>query len=280
VKLFLHDEKKKEYTGYLHTSPEYTMKKMLAVGFDRIFSLCKCFRDYESFGGIHNPEFTMLEWYRSGANFEDIMDDVEAMLNYLEKNLQAPHKKIGKIRRVHMHDLWRTHVGVNLDDYLTTEAMFALCKEKKYSPKEDEPYEDLFYRIFLNEVESHLKEPVIIHHYPAQMAALSELSEEDPGYAQRFELYIGGIELANAFTELTNAEEQQKRLQSEQAQRISLRKETYNIDIEFIAAVKRMPKSGGIALGVDRLVQILSGCKNIDDVLPLPASELFKKKNI
>jgi lysyl-tRNA synthetase class 2 len=132
----------------------------------------------------------------------------------------------------------------------------------------------------LNEVESHLKEPVIIHHYPAQMAALSELSEEDPGYAQRFELYIGGIELANAFTELTNAEEQQKRLQSEQAQRISLRKETYNIDIEFIAAVKRMPKSGGIALGVDRLVQILSGCKNIDDVLPLPASELFKKKNI
>ena len=274
----VHNERGEESSGYLHTSPEYTMKKMLAVGFDKIFSLGKCYRDYESFGGTHNPEFTMLEFYRTGVDMFAMMDDIEALFLFLSKRLKD--YKIERLQdwtRVSMKDLWKKFVGVDLGEYLTNEKMLELCREKNYNVKEDESYEDLFYRIFLNEIEPKLKDigAVIIYDYPAQMAALSRLSKSDPRYAERFEVYINGIELANAFSELTGADEQLKRLQEEQKLRRKLGKEVYEIDREFVEAVGQMPKSAGIALGVDRLVQIITGCENIDDVITLPASKLF-----
>lgn len=285
MNLTIHDETGKQYQAFLHTSPEYTLKKMLAAGFENIFSLCKTYRDYESFGGNHNPEFTMVEWYRAHADFFAIMDDVENLISYVQtelKKISAPICEIQHIERKHMKEIWKECININLDEYLTTESMRELCIQKGYSPKENERYEDLFFRIFLNEIEptfadrGAFKGTLIIHHYPAQMAALARLSKEDPRYAERFEVYIHGIELANAFSELTDATEQKKRLEEEQKLRKTLQKDIFDIDEDFIEAVGNMPESSGIALGVDRLVQTLLGCQNINDVLVLPASKLFE----
>ncbi|HYE59684.1 MAG TPA: EF-P lysine aminoacylase EpmA [Candidatus Kapabacteria bacterium] len=282
MKIGIHDEQKRGYTGYLHTSPEYAMKKMLAAGYEKIFSICKTFRDYESFGGTHNPEFTMIEWYRTGVDFWTIMDDCERLLSFIDTSLtnkKIPHAALPlqNPERLHMRDAWQRYAGVNLDDYLERDTMFALCKKKGYTPDEGEPFDDLFFRIFLNEIEPHLgKEHLtLLHHYPLSMAALSKQSADDPRYAERCEMYLGGLELSNGFTELTDADEQLGRLQEEQAFRKKMGKEVYDIDMEFIEALRSMPPASGIALGMDRLVQLFGGCQNIDGVLVLPASKLF-----
>jgi len=280
----IHDETGKKFSGYLHTSPEYTMKKMLAAGFEKIFSLGKCFRDHESFGGTHNPEFTMIEWYRANENMFKLMEDCEMLIKFIldstSDKIQNPKSKIQtnfKFQKISMNELWNKYAQVNLDKYLTTEAMFELCKQKGYKPNESEKYEDLFFRIFLNEIEPKLADlgAVFVYNYPAQMAALARLSPEDNRYAERFELYMNGLELANAFSELTDTTEQKKRLIEERELRQKLGKPIYDLDEEFLTALKSMPPAAGIALGVDRLVMILIGCKNINNVLVLPANELF-----
>ena len=284
MRVSLHNERGEEFVGYLHTSPEYTLKKMLAAGFEKIFYVCKVFRDRESFGGTHNPEFTMIEWYRGNADMFAIMDDCELLIPYIQEQLQKHANyekyeitKYEKFERLHMREAWQNYAGVNLDEHLEREKIFELCVKKGYTPNPREPYEDLFYRIFLNEIEPHLgkERPTIVHHYPKPMAALCKMSETDPNYAERFELYIDGLELANAFGELTDKKEQLRRLEADQAQRQALGKEVFDIDKEFVEAVGQMPPSGGIALGIDRLVQLFTGCQNIDDVLSLPASKLF-----
>src|SRR3989338_9480366 len=139
--------------------------------------------------------------------------------------------------------------------------MLELCRQKGFTVRDDEPYEDLFYRIFLNEIEPKLdtKNPLIVHHYPKPMAALAKLSGTDTGYAERFELYWKGMELANAFTELTDVKEQRRRLEEERERRQALKKDVFDIDADFLEAVARMPPSAGIALGVDRLVMAITG---------------------
>lgn len=286
MKVNVHDDKDQEFLGYLHTSPEYTIKKMLAAGFRDVFSIGKCFRDYESFGDTHNPEFTMIEWYRSDANYVNVMDDTEGLFHFVaEKTLGNPtinQENLLKIQkkwsRKTMRELWREFVSIDLDEYLSAEKMFELCVARGYNPEKGESYEELFYRIFLNEIEIKLgfDAPIIVYEYPAQMAALSKLSDRDNRYAERFEVYINGLELANAFSELTNAEEQRKRLLEEQQFRRETGKYVYDIDEEFIDALRAgMPMTSGIALGVDRMIQIFTGCQNIDNVLVLPMSKLF-----
>lgn len=276
MKIDIHNERGETYTGHLHTSPEYLMKKMLAAGFDNIFCLGKVFRDHESFGGTHNPEFTMIEWYRANKDFWSLMTDCEQLIQFILKKVGHP-SWFSQVKKIHMRDLWQEYVGINLDDYLTREAMYDLCVTRGFAPLPSESYEDLFFRIFLNDIENKLPigTPTIVHHYPLPMAALSKASEKERGYAERFELYWGGVELANAFTELTDATEQRRRLIEEQQFRGKTEKPVFAIDEEFIAAVEQMPPATGIALGVDRLVQVITGCKNIDKVLPLPASILF-----
>lgn len=177
-----------------------------------------------------------------------------------------------------MRDLWKEYVGVNLDDYLETETMFALCQERGYKPQPDERYEDVFYRIFLNEIEPRLiaRGGVMIHHYPKQMAALAKMSETEIGYAERVEVYLNGLELANGFGELTDGAEQRKRLEEEKTLRHTLGKDVYPLDDDFVGAVQNMPPSTGMSIGVDRLVQYFTGCQNIDSVIALPASKLFE----
>ena len=278
IETIFHNEMKQEFRGYLHTSPEYTMKKLLASGFTNIFYLGKTFRDEESFGGTHNPEFTMLEYYRTEADMFVLMDDLDYMLNFIIKNCSGIFNfQFSIFKRISMKDLWQKTININLDEYLTREKMWELCKEKKYNVENPESYEELFYRIFLQEIEPKLKDMgvVIVYNYPAKMASLSKLSEINPNYAERFEVYIDGLELANAFSELTDKDEQLRRLQAEQKERERQGKKVYEIDMEFIEAVGQMPKSAGIALGVDRLVQVLTSCQNIDNVLTLPADKLF-----
>lgn len=291
MRVLVHDERGWEYLGYLHTSPEYTMKKMLTAGYEKIFSMQKCFRDYESMGGTHNPEFMMIEWYRTHTDYWAIMDDTEALFSYVAHGLaKTEHAETvaqaivplaietHPWKRMHMREVWSRFVGVDLDEYLTRETMYTLCVQHGYAPTASEAYADLFYRIFLNEVEPELSAlgPVFVYGYPAPMAALARLAPNDERYAQRFELYIGGMELANCFGELTDHYEQQRRLEEDREERHRASKDVYPIDTEFIDALRiGMPESSGIALGVDRMVQLFTGCLNIDDVLVLPMSKLF-----
>jgi len=275
----LHDEKNNIFSVYLHTSPEYSMKKMLSAGFENIFFLGSCFRDYESFTGLHNPEFSMLEFYRVNTDMFGIMKDVEKLYNFLYTNINNEHKDLSvHIERIHMRDVWEEYVQVNLDEYLTVDAMRKLCRTCGFVVDNNERYEELFYRIFLRDIEPCLKKRgmVFLHHYPAQMASLSELSADDPRYADRFECYIDGVELANGFTELCNSEEQLHRLEYEQTQRKKSGYDVYPIDTDFIEAVSVLPVCSGVALGVDRLIMSLLGCESIDDVRILSARLLFQ----
>ncbi|MBP9761066.1 MAG: EF-P lysine aminoacylase GenX [Candidatus Magasanikbacteria bacterium] len=276
MEVTVHNEKGEAFPSYLHTSPEYAMKKMLAAGYDKIFFMGKCFRDYEFFGGLHNPEFTMLEFYETHGDIGTLMDRVEELCGVLTRMSPPDQKKDRPFRRIHMRALWQETIGVDLNDYLDRDALFSLCVTKEYNPKNDEPYEDLFFRIFLNEIEPKLAHMgiVCVHHYPLPLAALSKASETDTGYAERVEVYIDGIEVGNGFSELTDAHEQKNRLMAEQVRRKELGKPVYDIDEEFITAVGELPPCAGIAIGVDRLVQIFTGCKNINSVLVLPMKNM------
>ncbi len=279
-----HNENKETFPGYLHTSPEYTMKKLLAIGFDKIFYLGKCFRDYESFGGTHNPEFTMAEWYRTNKNYFTLMDDLEKLFHFLSRELKKRKIKFNskvnfdKIHKMTMKDLWKKYANVNLDQHLTVKSMHDLCQKMGFKPSQKESYESLFYRIFLNKIEPRLNksELLIIYEYPAIMASLSKLSKHNPKYAERFELYAGDLELANAFTELTDAKEQKKRFRQEQKTQINEGRKPLPIDENLLQALPAMPPSAGIALGVDRIIQLFLACQNINDVIVLPASKQFK----
>jgi lysyl-tRNA synthetase class 2 len=274
------------YRFWLQTSPEFAMKKLLAAGFQKIFQLARCFRNQESFGGRHNPEFTLLEWYRSPGQVAEIMNDTEQLFQYLAGRLDR--EKIiyngqeiclsGVWDRVSMKEIWHQYVGVNLDDYLTAEKMAELVRARGFSAGSDEPYEDLFYQIFLNAIEPKLglAKPVFIYDYPAQMCSLSRLCGHDNRYAERFELYVGGLELANGFGELTDAAEQSKRLEEDKNKRQKLGKEIWPVDPDFIKALETWKiehgssmgiKQSGIALGVDRMILLFTGAKDLNEVI-------------
>jgi lysyl-tRNA synthetase class 2 len=173
-----------------------------------------------------------------------------------------------------MRELFQIVLNISLDDVLTTPNMHKLCLKLGHHPTNDEPYEDLFYRVFLNQIEPYLqtRPATIITHFPAQLAALAELDPNDHRYAERFELYLRHIELANAFTELCDPAEQKERFLGEQIKRKQLQKPVYPIDPSFLSAIEQIPGAAGIALGVDRLVMAALGCQDIDDVLVLPMS--------
>ncbi len=274
----IHDANGKQADFYLRTSPEFALKKLLAAGYEKIFEIGKCFRDFESFGGNHNTEFTMIEWYRAPGKYQDIMDDTENLFKFVGKKLNKnvvkyKDKEIDIVEgwsRFSMKEVWKKFVGVNLDDYLEVGSLSELAKSKGYNVQENEPYEDIFYKIFLNEIELNLgnDNPIFVYDYPAQMSSLSRLCEYDNRYAERFELYIGGLELANAYGELTDSVEQEKRLVEDMEKRKQLNKPVWPVDPDFIEALKSgMAPAGGIALGVDRMVLLFTGAKDLNEVI-------------
>jgi len=268
----------------LITSPEYAMKRLLSAGMDKIYDLGPCFRNEEPWDGTHDPEFLMLEWYRKGADLQSLMDETEEMVRDVASQIpnsiafNATKSQIPNVfSRLTCEQAWRDHIGVDLAALINDrEAMAALCRERGQTVGDGDTWDDLYFKIFLSEIEPKISiEPTFLYRYPISMAALSKPCADDPRFANRVELYIGGLELANGFEELTDAEEQRRRFLEDQKLRASLGKRVWPLDERFLADLPKMGQASGIAFGVDRLVMLLAGAKSINDVIPFPARERF-----
>ncbi len=272
---------------WLHTSPEYAMKRLLAEGFPRIFQLSRVFRNGEV-SATHNPEFTMLELYRAGTDYHGIMQDLEETVAACARALCGGTRvRAGRrdldlappFARVTVAGAFAAATGVDLPACAGDPARLraALSARGLDAGRDGDSFDDLFFRAFLDRVEPGLgaRRPIYLVDWPAPMAALARLSPSDPRWAERFELYAGGHELANGFSELTDAVEQRRRLEGERALRVRLGRPAYPIDERFLAALPRMPPSGGVAVGVDRVLMLLLGARTIDEVLLFPAREFL-----
>jgi len=284
------DDKNKHYQGYLITSPEYSLKKLLAQGFGNIFEITKAFRQKEALGGLHNPEFTILEWYRTQANYRQVMKDTEELVCYLVKKLYHhlylfyQGKKIDVSLpwpRISVKQAFKKYAQINLDKTKNLNYFKTIIKQKGYRIDPTSGgvnWNDLFYLIFLNEIEPQLPKDraIILYDYPLPQAALAKRKNKKSFYVERFEVYVGGMEIANAFSELTDWREQLKRLKEDQKLRKKLRKEIISIDKSFIRALKSgIPPASGNAVGIDRLEMLLLDIKDIDDLLPFSAKQMF-----
>jgi lysyl-tRNA synthetase class 2 len=271
---------------YLPTSPEYAMKRLLSEGLERIYQLCKSFRD-EAPSTFHNPEFTMLEWYRAYSDYREIAADTESLVAHVAKRVTGSTRLTFRRIDVDVSTPWERlsvreafcrYSDVDGDPCGDPGAFLASAKTSKSTSLDDrDDFDSAFFKIFLDQIEPNLgsPRPTILTDYPASMAALAKRSTDSPEIAERFEVYIAGIELANAFTELNDPAEQRNRLESESAKRASLGAPEYAIDESFLDALRSgVPPSGGIALGVDRLIMLLSDTDHIADVLAFPFPEL------
>lgn len=259
---------------YLHTSPEFAMKKLLVAGMEKIYTLPHVFRNCEG-SSQHTPEFTMIEWYHVGVDYKRLMDET-----------------IGMVRAA-CDGVVMSRNGIPCDASMEWEILTVCAAVKKYGdidleavlgdfdgfaremtrvglpPHAGDTWDDLFFRVMGEKVEPQLGigRPAIIHDYPAHMAALSRISPVDPRFAERFEVYVCGVELANAFGELTDAAVQRERFYADVALRKSVYGDDYPVDEDFLAAIAHgLPMCSGIALGIDRLVMLICGADKITDV--------------
>lgn len=271
---------------YLHTSPEFAMKKLLVSGMKRIFQVAQVHRNRE-WSDTHHPEFSMVEWYRVDQNYEAIMEDCERLLLSCALAIGATHftwkgaKSLaqGPFERLSVEEAFLKYAGFSLlatiDDPLApgAERLREKCAALGIHHHPSDQWEDLFFRIFLESIEPKLgiDRPTILYDYPISMAALSRPKAGAPHLAERFEIYVAGLELANAFGELTDPIVQKKRFEADMEKKFQLYGNRYPIDEDFIAALEEgMPASAGIALGFDRLVMLLTGASKLEDVLWLP----------
>ena len=278
----------KTYPLYLHPSPEIHMKKLLGKGFENIFFLGKTFRNGEWGGGRHNPEFTMLEWYRKNTDYWGIMEDCEKLileLNDQKKELPYQGNMIDlktPWERKSIHQLFLEYSDIDLLEYKEAEKLKKIAIQKGYRANSCKTWDEVFYLIFLNEIEPHLgkEKPIFVYDYPASQRALAKVKEENPFWVERFELYIGGHELCNAFSELLDEKEQRKRLEEDRETRKKMGKTVFDIDEEFLESLKSVGAPyGGNALGADRLLMLLMDKKEIEDVILFPMTHLLNYKN-
>ena len=250
-------------TWFLHTSPELCMKRLMAAGYDKIFQICRCWRERER-GSLHLPEFTLLEWYQTGGDYRSLMEECEELIRSVARAIGLGQKIIFRGREIDLSEPWeRISVKEAFHDYTQTFVTEALEK-------------NLFDEIMVQDIEPNLgvEKPTFIYDYPAERGALARLKKEDPTVAERFELYIGGLELANGFSELVDSKEQRKRFHAENKNRQSLGKRIYSMPDKFLAELDDMPPSAGIALGVDRLVMVFLDSETIDEVVAFTPEEL------
>ncbi|MDI1430551.1 EF-P lysine aminoacylase EpmA [Polyangium sorediatum] len=251
---------------WLITSPEYQMKRLLAGGVPRCFQLARCYRRGE-IGSRHNPEFTMLEWYRAFASMDAVVADTEELVRSVVSKLAGTHVIEVEGTRVDLAAPFeRISVGEAFARYAGTSADEAITMAS-----EDE---DRFFRLLVEHVEpslARLGRPVFLVEYPAPFASLARLCPNDPRVAERFELYVGSVEVCNGFGELTDPVEQRARFERDQAQRRAEGKPVYPIDERFLAALTEgMPPAAGNALGIDRLIALGLGARAIGDVTAFP----------
>lgn len=280
----------KPHTLYLHTSPEFAMKKLLVAGEPRIYQLAHTYRNAER-SSRHHPEFTMLEWYRANADTRIIMQDcinlvracatAAARKDFSANNMDcdpfADWETLSvpeAFRRYANIDLLATAPNPQAPDAALLRNAAAHLNIRSAA---DDSWDNIFFRIMMDKIEPLLGKdrPTFLCDYPISMAALARPKPEDPRLAERFELYIAGYEIANAFGELTDADEQQRRFEADMALKEKLYGERHPIDADFINALRQgMPPAAGIALGVDRLVMLCVGTENIEDVLWLPVASV------
>lgn len=270
---------------YLHTSPEFAMKKLLAAGEGRIFAFSHVWRNRER-GLLHEPEFTMLEWYRAGEPYEALMADCAAVLALAAREAgpgfrfrDALCDPVAPAERLSVAEAFARHAGIDL---LATVDAAGVPDVALLAPqvaaagltvRPGDTWSDLVSRVLVACVEPHLGHgaPTLLDRYPAAEAALARRAPDDPRVAERFELYACGVELANGFGELTDPAEQRARFEAEMAEKARLYGERYPLDEDFLAALAAMPQASGIAMGFDRLVMLATGAPRIADVIWAPA---------
>ena len=304
-------------TLYLHTSPEFAMKKLLAAGETKIFALARVFRNRER-GALHSPEFTMLEWYRAGeapgaleADCSELMRLAAAAAGVKRFAFRGREADpFAEPERLSVREAFLRHCAIDIFDTLPSPSpacgrrwpegpdegsrapltptlsraagegdaahFAAQAREKGLRTAPDDSWSDVFSRLLSEFVEPNLGlgRPTILCDYPASEAALAKLTRDDPRIAERFELYACGVELANAFGELTDADEQRRRFAEDMALKAEIYGEAYPIDEDFLEALESMPEASGAALGFDRLVMLACGAERIDDVQWTPVIDL------
>jgi elongation factor P--(R)-beta-lysine ligase len=282
------DERSNQYRGFLTSSPEFAMKKLLSGGYENIFQICKSFRNQEGWSERHNPEFTILEWYRTRQDYTAIMQDCEDLFRFIGEKVFGTTKITFRGQEFDLSQPWERisvaeafakYTDIDLETMLSPEKLAAVAQDKGYTVTNETTWEENFNQIFLNEIEFHLGSngvPSILYDYPAEMAALSIKKEADPRLAERFEFYCAGLEMGNAFSELTDWQEQLTRLQADRAEKERLVRTLFDIDPDFIAALQQgVPECAGIAVGVDRVCMFFLNAETIQDVLFFPATQLW-----
>ncbi|MBV8094765.1 MAG: EF-P lysine aminoacylase GenX [Acetobacteraceae bacterium] len=255
---------------WLHTSPEFAMKRLLVAGAGPIFQLARVWRNGEA-SALHAPEFTMLEWYRPGATLSSLMHETETYLRAVlppTVHCRGVTTDLGHFERITVAEAFSAFAGFDL--LSAGEDPQALAATAGTRLRASEDWEDLFFRLLLERVEPNLgrTHPTFLTHWPACQAALARRDPTDQRVAERFELFVCGIELANAFVELTDAAEQRRRFEADRARRHAITGPDWPLDEDFLAALAYgMPEAAGIALGFDRLTMIASGAHRIEQVL-------------
>lgn len=276
---------------YLRTSPEFAAKKLLAAGERRVYEFARVFRNRER-GPLHHPEFTMLEWYRAGDDYETLMEDCAALLAaaaraagtsrfiYRDRSIDP----LAAPERITVAEAFARYAGIDLMATLDGAAaggiggdrlaLASAAAQMNIAVAPDDSWGDLFSKIMAEKVEPRLGEgrATLLYEYPIPQAALARAKPGDPRVAERFELYACGVELANAFGELTDPAEQRRRFASAMAEKQRIHGESYPIDESFLAALGAMPPASGIALGFDRLAMLATAAPHIEHVLWSPVA--------
>ncbi len=271
-------------TLYLRTSPEFACKKLLAAGEQRIFEFARAFRNRER-GALHHPEFTLMEWYRAGDPYEVVMDDCAALLA-----AAAAAAGTGRLvfrdrtsdpcaepERISVADAFSRFAGIDILGTVSgadtdRDGLAAAAGRAGIRLARDDTWSDIFSRVLVERIEPNLGlgRPTILYEYPVPEAALARRTAHDHRIAERFELYACGVELANGFGELTDADEQRRRFENEMDEKARIHGERYPLDLDFLSALSHMPEASGIALGFDRLIMLLTGAARIEQVVWTP----------
>ena len=273
-------------TLYLHTSPEFAAKKLLAAGETRIFDFARVFRNRER-GDLHAPEFTMLEWYRADEPYAVVQQDCLDLLRLAADTAGTKEFRFrdrtcdprAEPQRLTVAQAFTYHAGLDLLATLSPagegdrDALATKARRAGFEVTEADNWSDIFSKVLVAAVERKLGNgaPTVLYEYPRCEAALARAAPRDPRVAERFELYACGVELANGFGELTDPVEQRNRFEAEMEEKQRIYGECYPIDEDFLAALEHMPQASGVALGFDRLVLLTLGAPRIDDVLWTPA---------
>lgn len=288
----LKDDQDHKWQGFLPSSPEFALKKLLSAGSGSVFTITKSFRNGEGRSSRHNPEFTILEWYRTPGDYMDVARDFENLMIHILKSIPllqysaAPvltyqgrsYDLSGPWEKISVAEAFEKYAGIDTDTMLDEQKLKEAGKKKGYQVNDKTTWEEIWNQIIANEIEPMLGKtgPTILYDYPVAQAALSKKKVSDPRFAERFEVFMAGLELGNCFSELTDWREQEKRCLADLAERKALGRTEFPMDTDFIEALKMgMPETGGIAVGVDRLVALFADTPTIADTLFFPVEEMF-----